>query len=101
MPAHSYSVAFDRFWQLYPKGRRVGKLAAWREWTRQVKPLLAEDVLDALKRQVEGGHFPEEPRFIPLPTTWLHQGRWEDEITPKPRKAGYAAPERGKYDDIY
>ena len=99
--ANSYSPEFDRFWAIYPKGRRVGKLAAWREWQRQVKPLLAEDVIDALARQVTGGHFPDEDRFIPLPTTWLHQGRWEDEITRKPRKAGHATPERGKYEGVY
>ena len=101
MPVHSYSAEFERFWNLYPKGKRVGKLAAWRMWERHIKPLLAEDVLDALKRQVEGDHFPEDPTFIPLPTTWLNQGRWDDEITPKLRKAGYAAPKKGHFDGLY
>ena len=100
-----YSAGFERFWKLYP--RRIGKRAAWLVWKRQTKPrtLLAsmtEDlIIDALKRQIEGEHFSTDAQFIPHPRTWLHQGRWDDEITKPSSSAGQAAPEPGKYDDLF
>ena len=63
---------FDRFWEKYP--RKVGKLAAMREWQRQRPPL--SDVLAALEWQA---HEWGDPTYIPHPRTWLHQGRWMDE----------------------
>ena len=104
-----YSAAFERFWKLYP--RKIGKRAAWLVWKRQIQPrqrglltiLTVELVIDALTRQVKDGHFSEETSYIPHPRTWLNQGRWEDEIeTKKPStSAGQAAPEPGKYDDLF
>lgn len=65
---------FEQFWQAYPRGRRVGKFAAAREWERR-KPDLSV-VLAALAHQYAA---PMELRFIPHPRTWLSQGRWLDE----------------------
>jgi hypothetical protein len=74
---------FETFWKAYP--RKVGKSAARRKW-RLIKPTaeLAEKMLltiEASKRtdqwKRDGG------QFIPHPATWLHQGRWEDEIAVK------------------
>lgn len=67
---------FEAFWQAYP--RRVGKLAAAREWKLRRPDLAA--VLAAIERQRPGW---TDPKFIPHPRTWLHQGRWLDE-EPKP-----------------
>ena len=97
-----YSAGFERFWKLYP--RKIGKRAAYMVWKRHVKPglLLAvateAEILNGLKRQIEGGQFSSDSMFIPHPRTWLHQGRWEDEITKPSTSAGLAAPEPGKYD---
>ena len=98
-----YSEAFEQFWNLYP--RKIGKRAAWLAWQRQVKRDLLENpitetIIVALTRQVDGGHFSADKSFIPHPRTWLHQGRWEDEIVPRESKAGMAAPEKGKYDEF-
>ena len=100
-----YSAGFERFWKLYP--RKIGKKAAWLDWKRQANPsdllasLTEDTIIEALKHQVEAGHFSSETAFIPHPRTWLHQGRWEDEITKPSTTAGQAAPEKGKYDILF
>lgn len=72
---------FERFWQLYP--RKVGKLAARREWERavrtaQVEGQTAEDILRGVERY-RGEVADKDVQFICHPRTWLHQGRWMDE----------------------
>ena len=100
-----YSAGFELFWKVYP--RKIGKRAAWLVWMRQIRQsdllasLTEDTIIDALKLQVEGGHFSAETKYIPYPRTWLHQGRWEDEIAKPSTSAGQAAPERGKYDDLF
>lgn len=69
---------FDAFWAAYP--RRVGKEAARKAWA------------GCLKRGVQTWHMiegaqwladhpPDDPQFIPHPSTWLNQGRYDDERT--------------------
>ena len=71
---HSDS-AFEQFWANYP--RKVGKLAAEREWAR-IRPTddLVQRIMTTLAWQKEVW---DDPQFIPHPKTWLHQGRWDDE----------------------
>lgn len=71
--------AFESFWAGYP--RKVGKLAAKREWDRiRPTPELVKQMAKALEWQQE---YWDDPQFIPHPRTWLHQGRWDDE-PPRP-----------------
>ena len=96
-----YSAGFEQFWKLYP--RKIGKRAAWLVWQRDTKPrtsLTEAKIINALELQIAGGHFPIDVKFVPHPRTWLHQGRWEDEIETRESKAGLAAPEKGKYDEF-
>lgn len=66
---------FEDFWQAYP--RRVGKLAALREWNKlNPSPEVQRQMAAALEWQREQW---DDPQFIPHPRTWLHQGRWMDE----------------------
>ena len=70
---------FDRFWQAYP--RRLGKAEALKAWGK-LKPdtRLLEAMLSTLTWQLESPEWTREGgRFIPHPTTWLNQHRWEDE----------------------
>lgn len=71
---------FERFWRAYPN--KTGKGAARKSWQR-IRPSedLLQTMLNALaaqklsaKWQTEGG------RFIPNPSVWLNQERWEDEV---------------------
>jgi hypothetical protein len=68
----SIETDFETFWRAYP--RRVGKLKAQREWQR-LRPPLAE-VLSALEWQRAQW---DDPKYVPHPSSWLHQGRWMDE----------------------
>ena len=73
---------FAEFWEEYPK--KVGKQDALRKWNK-IKPnaelfgRIMQAVKDAKKTEQwikEGG------RFIPNPSTWINQGRWDDELIP-------------------
>ena len=64
---------FEAFWRMYP--RRVGKEAARRAWKKARARVGAETILTGLS----AARWPEEAEFIPHPSTWLNQGRWDDE----------------------
>lgn len=68
-----YSDDFLRFWKLYPV--KTGKGDAWKSWRKQ-KPLI-EKVMQALEWQTASQKWREG--FIPNPSTYLNQRRWEDE----------------------
>lgn len=74
---------FVLFWTEYPK--RVGKDAAAKSFANAMRraggsdPL--ETIMDGLRRALPGW---DDPQYIPNPTTWLNQGRWEDDA-PSPR----------------
>jgi hypothetical protein len=71
-----YSDAFETFWKAYP--RKTAKVAAWKSWQR-MKPSL-DVVLSTLEWQKQSRQWMKDGgQFIPLPTTYLNQGRWEDE----------------------
>lgn len=78
----AYTSEFEAFWSIYP--RRVAKRAAWKSWVRIIDIATpAEVVIDGAKRfahwcRANG----KEEQYIPHPTTWLNQGRWEDELGP-------------------
>lgn len=79
---------FDLFWQAYP--RRVGKAAARKAWAK-LNPDTAtvQQMLDALKWQVNQPQWTKDGgMYVPHPSTWLHEERWEDEpfhVTPDRR----------------
>lgn len=72
--------SFEDWWAAYP--RKEGKKAALRAYRAAVKAGADPDVLlEALKRRVAFWRRERiESRFIPLPATWLNQGRWEDVV---------------------
>lgn len=68
--------AFDEFWSFYP--RKIGKGGAKKTWlkiTRGVKP---EVIVEGARRMASDPNLPET-QFIPHPSTWLNEGRWDDE----------------------
>lgn len=69
---------FEMFWKEYPK--RIGKKAALNAWGKNSKPPI-EQIIEALKKQKSSLDWIKEGgKYIPHPTTWLNQGRWDDEI---------------------
>jgi hypothetical protein len=70
---HRPSPEFVSFWSVYP--RKTGKGAAEKAWAKAVHVDDPETILKALRDY----KFPDDPQFIPLPSTWLNQKRWLDE----------------------
>lgn len=72
---------FALFWNAYP--RKVGKKAARKIWAK-LKPSkqLTDQMLSAISIQKQSDQWRKNKgQYIPNPTTWLNQGRWEDDIT--------------------
>lgn len=69
--------AFERFWAVYP--RKVGKQSAKRAFEKVKVPL--ETLVTAVERQKCSAQWMRDSgQYIPNPTTWLNQGRWDDEL---------------------
>ena len=90
----TYSVSFEKFWQAYP--RKISKKTALKAWERiEMTDDLLKKMLGTLEKQKQSEQWSKDAgRYIPHPTTWLHQERWEDEVDEK------AAPLGGKYSNI-
>lgn len=73
---------FAVFWKTYPK--KVAKGAAERAW-RKIKP--SSELLQKMLEAIERGKLSKQwnkdnGQYIPNPSTWLNQKRWEDELEP-------------------
>lgn len=81
-PHADQRVRFETFWAVYP--RKIGKDAAWKEWLkRSPSHDLSECMIAAVERHKASPQWRKEGgQFIPHPRTWLHQGRWQDELEP-------------------
>ena len=74
------SERFTLFWKAYPK--KVGKGAAEKTW-KKIKPTaeLFNTIMAAIDAAKASEQWQRENgRYIPNPTTWLNQRRWEDEL---------------------
>lgn len=79
--------AFEAFWGAYP--RKVAKSKAAEAW-RRASPTSAmiSTIAKALESHKASQQWADQDgRYIPHPTTWLNQRRWEDVLdTPAPAK---------------
>ena len=71
---------FDEFWTAYPN--KKGKKAAFAAWKKaKVTADLHAKILSAVALQKTSAQWQKNGgEFVPHPTTWLNQGRWDDEI---------------------
>lgn len=67
-----YSMDFSAFWKSYP--RKDKKRKAFQAWEKHQPPL--EQCLSTLEKHKMDW---DDPKYIPLPTTWINENRWEDE----------------------
>lgn len=70
------TLDFDRFWAIYP--RRVGKEAARKAWSKAIKGVGADKIIDGAGRYAAQRRG-QDADFTPHPATWLNAGRWDDE----------------------
>jgi hypothetical protein len=81
--SESYDSLFDSFYQAYPK--KVGKPAALKAFAK-CKPdeTLLQKMLDAIERQLKSDQWQKNNgQYIPNPSTWLNQERWDDGVDDK------------------
>jgi len=73
-----YSSDFLKFWGAYPK--KIGKGSAFISYQKikTPKPQL-EIIIGAIEIQNKSKQW-QDAQFIPNPSTWLNQRRWEDEL---------------------
>ena len=96
---NTYSVDFELFWKEYP--RKIDKQKAYRSW----KKIPVREYIDIAKGLEKWNAYwteRNEPEYIPHPTVWLNNRRWESEppkITKKKSPAlNYQQKELNKED---
>jgi hypothetical protein len=82
-PLNNIDSHFDTFWAEYP--RKQGKGKAREAFRTAVKNAGVDAVIAGAVRYASDPNLPD-PQFIPLPTTWLNQERWDDGPLPLNRK---------------
>lgn len=80
---------FDAFWRAYP--RKIGKAAAMKSWKKiRMNEQLFHKIMTAVEQAKHSAQWQQNNgQYIPHPTTWLNQGRWDDEMPAN----GYAETE--------
>lgn len=99
---------FEIFWKAYPKSRRQAKGAARKAFLKlKVTDELLETMLEALEVQKLSIQWQRENgQYIPMPSTWLNQTRWEDEtdevpFEPDPYEEEVPPPFDGNWESMY
>lgn len=84
--------AFDLFWEAYP--RKVAKRKAHDSFMRHVTTKNYLGLMQALARhKISHQWTKDDGQYIPHPTTWLNQHRWEDKLeTLKPPQREVKGP---------
>ena len=73
---------FERFWSVYP--RHVSKTEAKRKFEKlNPDEELLETMIRAVEVQKKSDQWTRDNgQYIPHPSTWIHQRRWEDDVKP-------------------
>jgi len=77
-----YTEDFEQFWEAYPSRRKTKKNEAFKAWQKNksnMPPI--EELLKILETQKKSRDWTKDDgEYIPGPTPWINQGRWDDEI---------------------
>jgi len=82
-PHNDIVQAFNEFWEIYP--RKQGKGKAKEAFIKATKVAHVDDVVAGAERYAADRNLPD-PKFVPLPATWLNQERWDDGPLPLNRE---------------
>lgn len=78
---------FEVFWSKYPKKQK--KKGARVAFLRNVSESNAKKVFDGLEMWLNSEQWSKDHgRYIPLPTSWLNEERWNDELKTSEIKDG-------------
>jgi len=81
---NDFEQVFEDFWEQYP--RKQGKGEARRALFKQLKDFPAEIIVDGVRRLNADPNKPTNPKFLPMPATWLNGERWNDAPYPGDNK---------------
>lgn len=84
-PTSTNDERFAEFWAVCP--RKIGKADAFRKYALAIRRGASSADLLAGMQAYAYSVRDKDPQYIAHPSTWLHQGRWEDESGPQPRAA--------------
>lgn len=68
---------FDSFWEVYP--RKVNKVHAKKAWFKNSCDLNVKKIIADVSARSESDPQWDKVQFIPHPSTYLNEQRWEDE----------------------
>ena len=94
---------FNAFWEAYPK--KKNKAMAQKAFERlNVDDELLAKILKALEEHIRSREW-ADAQYIPYPSTWINQRRWEDEFTtadftPPNKKTGRGQQRDGPGEDM-
>lgn len=91
---------FEQFWKEYPK--KVDKKGSYRAFIRIEKlDEKFDTIMNALKEQKNSLQWQKENgQYIPNPTTWIHQERWE-QVLPKSKEIISHQYTKEDFDNMY
>jgi predicted transcriptional regulator len=94
-PAELFADRFDDFWKAYP--RKTGSIPKARNsWVSQKLDQQADSIIATVIDRAANDPQWSDPKFIPYPTTFLNQQRWNDEWVPVKKKPSAADRFTGK-----
>ena len=81
-PSSSTEEFFERFWKAFPAGRKKAKGKALADFRRAIAgkgpyKVTPEALIAAAEKYAATK---PNPQYVPLPSTWLNQCRWLDEL---------------------
>jgi len=83
-PQEDIVQKFNEFWSVFP--RKQGKGKAKEAFMKAIgNSVHADDILEGARRYASDPNLPD-PKFVPMPATWLNQERWDDGPLPLNRK---------------
>ena len=89
----SDDALFEDFWNAYP--RKIAKKEAMKKFAKAVKDGTDPNTIIAGAKTYAASVVGKEQKYVAHPTTWLNQGRWEDETEePAPTMSNAEAADR-------
>ena len=73
-------TCFKKFWEVYPKKTAKGKAEESFYKINPNEELLNKMIIAVNKQKLSVDWQKENGQYIPMPSTWLNQKRWEDDL---------------------
>ena len=91
-----YTPGFERWWECYPSYRRKAKGGAFKIWKRDGLEKKKDALIEKLQEQID---FDEQfsGKYVPMPTTYLNQNRYDDPVHKPTRPRAKAPQEKDEY----